>query len=384
MRDPLVERFNSFPGDMEDARKTKRWYVPILYLGFFSFVFLVGFAFLWVKAAYGMAQVYTDPALINTSMNFGEEHSYFTLDHTFTWTSPYVLFIGAPSTAGGFTSHLHPGITNATCRNIDESASTSIETYGGYTSLLVYCDDLLGDVWYSGETYNVSLEGSNVGETITWSAYTTDKLLGASSAGVWHCPTLTGQCADGSLVMSTSSLSHGAFILNYDGIPAPQWVNPLADDDFAFATSSYFAVDCSAYDNVEFFSSGTIGGIGCSMRKSAFAIVEMLVVPPNFVRQFLFNSFVSIRNVFPFSLVNALTGSISDSAVVSSVDYTDLAFTFPNGVGAQLLSSTTMISAFTTDLCNTACATAKKTEIFGYITMLIWVFAGIKMVSIVL
>lgn len=384
MRDPFAERFNSFPRDMEEKRKIKRWWIPVLYLGFFSFVFLLGFAFLWVKSAYGMSQVYTDPALINTSMNFGEEHSYFTVDHTFTWTSPYILFIGADDEVAGQQSHLHPGVTNATCRNAQESASSVAMTYGGYNSFLVYCDDLLGDVWYADSAYNVSLEGSNVGETVTWSAYTTDKLLGANSDGVWRCPTPTGQCADVDLVMVTSSLSHGAFILNYDGTASPTWINPLADDDFVFATSTYFEVDCSAYDNVEFFSSGTIGGIACSMRKSAFAVIEMLVVPPNFVQQFLFNSFTSIRNVFPFSLVTTLTGSISDSAVVTAPDYAETAFTLPNGVSAQLLTSTTFITAFTTDLCNTACATAKKETLFDYLTLLIWVFAGIKMVSIVI
>lgn len=155
------------------------------------------------------------------------------------------------------------------------------------------------------------------------------------------------------------------------------------------ATSTYFFVDCSAYDNVPLFSSGTIAGIGCQAQKVGMNIIGFLVTPPTWVSTYLNNGVSSIKNAFPFNMVFGVVNSITDNTSSTSVNYSDLTFTFPSSTVMSSISVTPISATFLKDIltnpkCDSTCAENKKNDIFQFISAMVFVALGIKLITLII
>lgn len=154
------------------------------------------------------------------------------------------------------------------------------------------------------------------------------------------------------------------------------------------ATSTFFYVDCSAYDNVPLFSSGTIAGIGCQAQKVGMNIIGFLVTPPQWVANYLNAGVSSIKNAFPFNMVFGVVDTITNSTASSSAIYGDLTLTFPSStymsaVNVTPLSATFLKDTLTNPKCDSTCAENKKNDIFQFISAIVFVALGIKLITLI-
>lgn len=117
--------------------------------------------------------------------------------------------------------------------------------------------------------------------------------------------------------------------------------------------TSPFFVDCSAYD-ISLFSSSTLEGVGCVLKKTALGVVSILFVP-SMSLTFFQESIEDFKLVFPFSIFFEIQETISDasSGSLSSASST-LTWNYP--IGGQTIpitfSSSSLSSVIGTDLKN--------------------------------
>lgn len=191
----------------------------------------------------------------------------------------------------------------------------------------------------------------------------------------------------------SSSISWSTGLLSFTentNAPIPPVFATSSSAGYVSVNSSFspFFVDCSAYDNIPLFASGTIGGIFCNAKKTAYAVAEWFLVPPDFASSYWSNSLDSIKQVPPFSLVVATVNSFQASAglvATSTPDYSELNLTLPGGyiTDQAILSSNMLLNWLTTDDCNQACAQEKKDTFFSYFSAIVWLGAGIKILTFI-
>lgn len=144
--------------------------------------------------------------------------------------------------------------------------------------------------------------------------------------------------------------------------------NSTTTDFTGESSSSPFFVDCSAYDNVPFFSSGTIAGIGCSMRKAGAGILGFLVKPPDAVNTYLNDAFENLKHAFPFSIAFEVKDSIQNAVTNAPTTTTTLAFTIPGHGTYTVLTPTTLDDTI---------GSSTKAQVFQVIKYVIWLGTGI-------
>jgi len=125
--------------------------------------------------------------------------------------------------------------------------------------------------------------------------------------------------------------------------------NPPLNNPF-FATStdnsnSWFFVDCSAYDGTGFFSSSTLQALRCYAKKTAFDILEISIVPPDFITTYMQNTWGTFQATFPFSIPFAVKNNLEDAlASAAATSSATLSVTIPGtGISNATLLSPTML-----------------------------------------
>lgn len=207
---------------------------------------------------------------------------------------------------------------------------------------------------YSNSTYYAKVLnlGTNTSSTISWS---TGQLTG----------TLNTNPPVSSIEVSTSTL--GVLDVN--------------------SSSSPFYVDCSAYENVGFFSSGTIGGIFCNVKKTGYSIAQWLLVPPQFAQDYWQGALNNIKQVPPFNVVWGVVQSFeaqAQNASSTGANYADLNLDIPEAhINTQLLSADMVKNWLTTSHCNSACAQERKDTYFSWVSAIIWLGAGLKILTFI-
>lgn len=136
-----------------------------------------------------------------------------------------------------------------------------------------------------------------------------------------------------------------------------------------------FYVDCSGES---FFSS-------CSLQKAIYATIGFLIVPPDFISDYMKNSLSNLNTVFPFSILYSFTGAIDGSINSTPVlDYADTSSTLPMGLSINILSQNGLRDILTTNTCNTTCAQEQVDTLFGIITSVIWFMTAIAVIILII
>lgn len=152
------------------------------------------------------------------------------------------------------------------------------------------------------------------------------------------------------------------------------------------STSSVFYVDCEGY-TIGLFSSTTLPGIGCIIKKTSFSILGWLFVPPQWASDMLAD-IMDFSDIFPFSLVREVVDITNDVAIINAVatsSYSNSAITLPQiGLATgNLLSSSTLKDTLENPLCNSTCAENLKENIFNAERMVIWGGAAILVITLI-
>lgn len=136
-----------------------------------------------------------------------------------------------------------------------------------------------------------------------------------------------------------------------------------------------FYVDCTESG---FFSS-------CSFKKAIYATIGFLVVPPDFISDYMKDSLSNLNTVFPFSILYSFTGAI-DGSINSTpvVTYSNTSSTMPNGVSINILSATALRDIMTTPSCNSSCTQTKVDYIFDIIENVIWFMTAIAVIILII
>lgn len=152
------------------------------------------------------------------------------------------------------------------------------------------------------------------------------------------------------------------------------------------STSSPFYVDCSGTGGGGLFSSSTVNVLACYGQKVLYSVVGFLVVPPEFISNFMNSSLNSLKTVFPFSMVYGSVNSIENAvSATSTVDYDNLKIDMPQiGISTNILSDDMIAGWLTTDSCDATCATAKQENYFDIMRAIIWVGVGFKILLLVI
>lgn len=141
-------------------------------------------------------------------------------------------------------------------------------------------------------------------------------------------------------------------------------VEPIDPDN----ENSPFFVDCTDYAGVNFFNDGVFDGIFCYTKKTIFGIVGVLFDVPAGVQNTLDNSFVNIKNSFPFSVFFDITEIIEDK-LDDTVTGSTLSITFPPPLDHtfDILTPTLLEDVVGTDF---------KDLVFESIMTIIWIIVG--------
>lgn len=107
---------------------------------------------------------------------------------------------------------------------------------------------------------------------------------------------------------------------------------------------SSFSVDCSAYDDVGFFSSSTLGMLGCQIKSAAFSVIQFLIVPSSDSRNFMTTRFSDFKDVFPFSVIYGVADSVR--TVAETVSGTSKTLTLNATIGEGTASETAVSQTF--------------------------------------
>lgn len=138
---------------------------------------------------------------------------------------------------------------------------------------------------------------------------------------------------------------------------------------------SAFLVDCSAYDDADFFSSSTIGALGCYARQTGLWLIGQLVIPPNWVKTYMSNSLEVIKNSFPFNYVFTVVDTVS-AVAGGDLPSEDIVLTIPQlGISVDIMTTSTL-----SDIVGTS--TAEK--VFDAQTAIIWIAVVWAIVGLIL
>lgn len=153
----------------------------------------------------------------------------------------------------------------------------------------------------------------------------------------------------------------------------------------ASSTASPFYVNCDAY-TLGLFSSTSLPGIGCIVKKVTFEVFEWLFIPGStLIEQFI--SLIDITNYFPFSLVKeavTLAQSTIENSMTSTTVYSATTLSIPQiGLSTQLLSSSTLKDALVNPNCDNACANSLTENIFDAERAIIWIGTVIGVITMI-
>lgn len=140
--------------------------------------------------------------------------------------------------------------------------------------------------------------------------------------------------------------------------------NPFSASGFTWPD-----VDCSSYE-ISLFSSSTLAGIGCVIKKSFLDVVGFFVVP-TYSLEFFSESVDSFQSVFPFSIYFELQESLASAAssTPSSASST-LAWAFP--IGGQTINIAVGSSTLTGAVGSTI-----STMYFTVVRMFLWLLLAL-------
>lgn len=162
---------------------------------------------------------------------------------------------------------------------------------------------------------------------------------------------------------------------NFTAQAIPPSYDPYQNDPSA--SSSIFFHDCTMYDGISFFSSGTIASWGCETIKAGKGIIGWTLVPPDWALENLKES-ADFSTVFPFNIWYGISDQIEYIGQQIIVDNTSTSVSItsvgPLELGeTELLGPTTLRDLLTTDECNVSCAQDIVDDLFLFIAFFIWV-----------
>lgn len=181
----------------------------------------------------------------------------------------------------------------------------------------------------------------------------------------------------GTNTSSTISFNTGQLVATtYTGTPLYEG-SPLTQTEYyngLVSTSSIFYIDCSAYDNTDFFSSSTFGMIGCIAKKVIWETTGWMVTPPDWAIEYIMTRIENMKTAFPFSLVYETIGGIQ-TGLNQTQSSQPLNLNLPQiGLNTNILSSQTLENEIGTT------STALFNSTFESV---IWIFAGIATLIII-
>jgi hypothetical protein len=123
----------------------------------------------------------------------------------------------------------------------------------------------------------------------------------------------------------------------------------------------------------------------CSLKKAAYAIIGFLVVPPDFINNYMKDSLSNLNTVFPFSILYSFTGAINGEVLSTpTLNYNNTSSTMPNGVSVNILSANAFRDVLTTTDCNSSCAQTKVDYLFDIIENIIWFMTAIAVIILII
>lgn len=179
------------------------------------------------------------------------------------------------------------------------------------------------------EYFDVQSGGSSYAAFATTTIYIpkTNQLVGSNRARIFLYDASDNVIASSSQIQFSITGSY----TNNTG-PFQPASNPFAPEDFTTSTdsaASLFFVDCSAYDGIGLFASGTIPAIVCAVKKTSFAVLQFFFVPHEISKDFVLNSIQQWKTTFPFSLFFAIN-TIQQESIVEGRSTSTLSIAFPS------------------------------------------------------
>lgn len=163
-------------------------------------------------------------------------------------------------------------------------------------------------------------------------------------------------------IMSTSQ----EIFFELNSVTAPAWLGGLGAYQNPEETLSPFFVDCSAYDDIGFFDTGTFSMIFCNIKKSTYEIGHQLFSAHKTTLDTLGNTFDYLKDGFPFNIVYGVSDSIQ-TALADDLTPQDLTLTIFDQQ-LPILTTTMMSDVLGQDT---------QDDLFGYVIDFAWVGAGL-------
>lgn len=245
----------------------------------------------------------------------------------------------------------------------------------------------------------------SLGSTTEWSAYANlyeGTTLNGSSSRIlaYTTPTITFSVSPN--YASTTQIwndylthwsdtgyrvDNNGFMVDYYNRFVDRFGNPTSTGILA-PTSTILHVDiCSGDYDVPLFSSGTMRMIACTSKDILKSIIDWIFVPPKFVTDIWSEQIQHTKEVPPFNIVWGVVTAFQQTASstsANSLNYNDLKLDIPEAhINTQILSADMVKTWLTTSHCDATCAQGRKDTIFNWITAIIWLGAGIKILTFI-
>jgi len=236
--------------------------------------------------------------------------------------------------------------------------------YAGEDFVIINFTEFTADGGY----YAIQIDNTNIRPGITAPCLTNSTGISDTEAELWN----TNTTNDWDHINTKTQLSFALYPSRvWDDAQISDLIttyqSPYFQDLDVSATSSAFYVDCSMHDG-GFFTSSTVNGLVCGLKKIAFQIIGWLIVPPKNILNEFTSSWNSIKTVFPFNVIYetsettqeiANTEASSTTANTWSVSIKNTNFT--------LLTSTTLESVM---------GSSTKAQVFEFLENFIWLGTG--------
>jgi len=286
------------------------------------------------------------------------------------------------------------------------SADLTARLYNSSQSFLAVSAPLAvnaGDSWYDfvfpetimseNSQYFIAIDISGNANTF-WRPYYDNEVDYGSTNGIGYSGTSgcnNGFTSDGShggifwtsLVADTTNNSFNASStaynfssptstpgFNFNATSSEGWINSIWN-----TSSSAFYVDCSGNDG-GFFTSSTLNAIGCQAQRVGMGLLGMFISPLPFINNYMTATISRIQTVFPFSMVFSAQNVIENQLASSSSENAGtLSFNTNTPIGS--------ITVLTSSTLENAIGSSTKNQVFDAIEFLIWLGAGVIIITLI-